>query len=378
MPSACRLRIPPASDHVQQRTTADRLTALVTPADCGAGQGDALHAQTRSATYAKALEQLRRYAALDGVPVLIEGETGTGKSWFARMLHAWSLRARRAYYHVNLAALDDAIASSDLFGRLSGAFTGASQRRAGYFASADGGTLFLDEIGQTSLAIQRKLLHAIEYGEVWPVGADRAIRVDVRIVAATNRPAATLVQEERMLHDLLPRLAAFRIRIPPLARALVTRDAARFGGYASAPALSAALERRLEHEPWPGNVRQLEGVMRRVLVDACGERTLGAALLDDAVGDTPWLDTPTETTPVASHRRADAPVAVAIDVESAMRDGVPKAELARQLGISRATLYRRISRADADAPSPAPVEADAAPSYLLSQLPSHETSQRTD
>jgi DNA-binding NtrC family response regulator len=358
--SACRMRAPQHPNMQKHHAVARRPNPMTGPVDRGTSASDAplptspnaLHEQTRSPSYARALAQLHRYASLDGVPVLLEGETGTGKTWFARMLHVLSPRTRRPFYQVNLAALEDALASSDLFGHLSGAFTGASQRRAGYFASAEGGTLFLDEIGQSSLAIQRKLLHAIEYGEMWPVGADRAIRVDVRVIAGTNRPPASLVEEGRMLHDIVPRLSAFRIRIPSLrerrediallARAIVVRDASRYGAYAMPPAIAPELARRLEREDWPGNVRELEGVMRRMLVDACGDAALTETLLDGALDAAPK--------PGAAPVRI--PADAAIDIGTAVRDGVPKTELARQLGISRATLYRRM-RADASADSDA-------------------------
>lgn len=309
-----------------------------------------LHLLTRSPSYSNALAQLDRYATLDGVPVLLEGETGTGKSFFAHRLHSRSPRARRQYYHVNLAALEDALASSDLFGHLSGAFTGANQRRVGLFTSADGSSLFLDEIGQASLAVQRKLLHAVEYGEVWPVGSDRAIRVDVRVITATNRPLRDLVAEGRMLHDLVPRLASFRIRLPALrerqedigllAEAILARDASRYGGYATPPSVAPALQRRLGDYHWPGNVRELEGVIRRMLADACSSRVLGADLLDDVIHDL------NVTVPGSSrHVHPQAARARAVAAEDLLREDVSRAELARQLGISRATLYRRLSQA---------------------------------
>ena len=158
--------------------------------------------------------------------------------------------------------------------------------------------------------------------------------------------------------------AAFRIRIPPLrerpediaplARALVARDAARYGGYATPPSLAPALVRRLEHEAWMGNVRELEGAMRRIVVDACGDPVLEVRLLDDALEDLASPDGD-DHRPARRDARADEPM----DIEAALRDGVSKAEAARQLGISRATLYRRRSRAQAD--HPADVHADAAP-----------------
>jgi transcriptional regulator with PAS, ATPase and Fis domain len=296
---------------------------------------EGLHLLSVAPAYQAALGRLRRYARHDDVIVLLEGESGTGKSLFARQLHSWSPRAAGAYSQINLAGLDDGLASSELFGHVAGAFTGAQRSRRGLFMAAQGGSLFLDEIGQTSLSVQRKLLHVVESRTLWPVGADRPVPADVRLIAATNKPLGELVEQERFLHDLLPRIASFSVRIPPLRErpddvlplvdAMLQRDARRFG-YEVAPRLSASLRSALRDSNWVYNVRQLEATVRRLLIEGDGEEQLTLAhLSDDAV--------PAD--------RADG--AHGGGIEDMLHAGLSKRQIGAALGLSRATVYRRIA-----------------------------------
>jgi anaerobic nitric oxide reductase transcription regulator len=148
--------------------------------------------------------------------VLITGETGVGKERVAQQLHELSRRREEALIHVNCAALPESIAESELFGHVAGAFTGAARDRAGKFEVADGGTLFLDEIGELPLTLQPKLLRALQSGEIQRVGSDRVHRVNVRVVAATNRDLQREVERGRFRADLYHRLAVFPLRVPPL------------------------------------------------------------------------------------------------------------------------------------------------------------------
>ena len=141
----------------------------------------------RSAAFLRLLGELRRLARSAHAPILLEGESGSGKTLIARCVHHWSPRSAAPFHVVNVGAWDDALAGSELFGHVRGAFTDARQSRAGHFVSAHTGTLFLDEIGKAGQGVQRKLLQVIETGELRPVGSDRSIRVDVRILAASNR-----------------------------------------------------------------------------------------------------------------------------------------------------------------------------------------------
>lgn len=307
-------------------------------------------ATSSTVAYAFALEQLNCYARMDGLPVLIEGETGTGKSLFARALHARSPRRDRPYHQVNLAALDDALASSDLFGHVSGAFTGAVRSRAGLLASADRGTLFLDEIGQTSLGIQRKLLHVMEAGAFAPVGGESPVVVDTRMVAATNVPARDLVREGHFLPDLAQRLQALRLCIPPLrerrmdivslATSLLQRDALRLLGR-SAPHLEPALCRRLERVRWPGNIRQLEGILRRLLAHASEAAVLTLALFE-RVTDAEELEG--DIAPAAVPTRPSIEDAVEATTNRT------REATAAVLGVSRSTVQRRLRAAKQGAP----------------------------
>jgi DNA-binding NtrC family response regulator len=290
-----------------------------------------------------ALRLIDCFAPHDSLPVLIEGESGTGKSYAARALHLRSPRAGYVFHQVILAALDDNLAASDLFGHLSGAYTDARQSRPGHFVSANGGTLFLDEIGKASAAVQRKLLHAVEHYEVWPVGADRAVRLNVRLVAATNVPLGQLVTRGEFLPDLAARLTNFRIQlpalrerredIPDLVRQFVAMRAPRCGFPHRTPSVSDPLLRALQCADWPNNLRQLDALLQRLLIEAEGADTLG---LEHCRDDLAYLRHP----PAGAVEKPGPLTREAI--ESALaRAGGNVSRAAALLGVDRTTLHRK-------------------------------------
>jgi DNA-binding NtrC family response regulator len=243
-----------------------------------------------SAAYRRLLAQLDRFARDASATILLEGESGTGKTTLARYIHSRSPRAARPFQQVVLSTIEDPLAGSELFGHISGAYTDARQSRSGQFASANGGTVFLDEIGKASLAVQCKLLHVVERGEFRPVGSDREVRVDVRLVVATNVSLAEEAARGRFLPDLLARLCAFRVRIPPLRERradipLLAEQSlaahARRGGYGATPRIHPNLMDALQRADWPNNLRQLDAAMHRILVDADGAPELTLAHCED-------------------------------------------------------------------------------------------------
>jgi anaerobic nitric oxide reductase transcription regulator len=224
------------------------------------------------------LTELATVAASD-LTVLITGETGVGKELVARHLHLHSLRGAQPLIQVNCAALPESLAASELFGHVSGAFTGAVRDRAGKFEIADGGTLFLDEVGELPLSLQPVLLRAIQQGEIQRVGSDRAHRVDVRVIAATNRDLRAAVAAGRFRADLFHRLAVFPVAVPPLRerREDIALLAAHFADGTrrrlGAPPvrLGEDAHAALAAADWPGNVRELENVVSRGVLRAARE-----------------------------------------------------------------------------------------------------------
>ncbi len=226
---------------------------------------------------AAAMRQVARLgvrAAKSGIPILITGESGVGKELIARAIQGSSDRAGKPFVTVNCGAIPENLVESILFGHKKGAFTGATQDHDGKFQEAHGGTLFLDEIGELPLDMQVKLLRALQEGEVDPVGAKRPVKVDVRIISATNRDLAEAVQEGRFREDLFYRLNVFPIEVPPLRErkedipALVEHFITRFNAQEGRDVKGCAPEAMalLTAFDWPGNVRQLENTVFRAVI----------------------------------------------------------------------------------------------------------------
>jgi len=224
---------------------------------------------------------LFRKIAASTVPVIIEGETGTGKEVLAESIHETSARSKGPFVVFDCTAVPASLMESELFGHEKGAFTGATNSRAGFFEQAHGGTLLIDEIGDLDPQLQPKLLRAIERHEIRRVGGQKPIPIDVRLLAATRRDLDRAIQEGRFRDDLYHRLAVARVELPPLrkrrgdVRVLVAHFCRELGGpNASVPAERLAAWERAE---WPGNVRQLRNAVARWL--ALGE--LGEGMTDD-------------------------------------------------------------------------------------------------
>ncbi len=234
-------------------------------------------------TESLALLTLAQRIASSEIPVLLEGPTGTGKEVMARFVHEMSARASGPFVAVNCAAMPEAMLEGLLFGHRKGAFTGAGDAREGLFRAAHGGTLLLDEIGELPLPLQAKLLRTLQEGEVLPLGATKPVKIDVRIVAATNRTLSAEVAHGRFREDLLYRLNVFPLVLPalrdrrsdiaPLAFGMMLRHACEPGKPCWISGQAMAL---LETHAWPGNVRELENVIRRAILLAGKEPWIGS------------------------------------------------------------------------------------------------------
>jgi len=233
------------------------------------------HIVAQSPQMKQVLSMVKKICSSDAT-VLITGETGTGKELIASAIHFNSPRRRRAFVKVNCASLHETLLESELFGHEKGAFTGAYKRRIGRFEQANGGTIFLDEIGDMSLSIQAKVLRVIQEKEFERLGGERTIKVDVRLVAATNKDLRALIEEGKFREDLYYRINVVHIHIPPLRERrediipLVNFFLKRFS-ISKYIKLSPGAIRLLLNYPWPGNVRELENVIERAVLMAEGD-----------------------------------------------------------------------------------------------------------
>jgi len=301
----------------------------------------------RSPKMREALAAIARVAVGD-TTVLVTGETGTGKELAARAVHDLSPRKHAPFIAVNCGALAEGILESELFGHVRGAFTGAVRDRVGVFEAADGGTIFLDEIGEMSVALQQRLLRVLQEREVTRVGASRPAKVNVRVVAATNRDLASLVEQGRFREDLYYRLAVFPIALPPLRdrradipllveHALSILRARREG--AERLACSPLAMRLLRAYDWPGNVRHLFGVLERAAVEADYGRIeaqhLPAELRPASNGAPELREQRYRGTVPADEERAAI-------VSALEQTGGALAQSAELLGMGRTTLWRKL------------------------------------
>lgn len=288
----------------------------------------------QSPALTRLLEELAVVADSD-LPVLLSGETGVGKELFARWLHRHSARADKPLVQVNCAALPESLAESELFGHVKGAFSGAANDRSGRFDAADGGTLFLDEVGELPLSIQAKLLRTLQNGEIQRLGADQPLRVNVRIIAATNRNLADSVAKGDFRADLYHRLSVYPVPIPALrergndilllAGHFLELNRARLG--VRSLRLASDAEQALLAYDWPGNVRELEHVISRAAIRALGREGSRQAML---VLDTAVLDGPASIVPTLRDERSagEAPAGVQpmrISVDSCQREQIRRA-----------------------------------------------------
>jgi len=216
--------------------------------------------------------RLARLLAPRNTTVLITGPTGCGKEIVARAIHHLSPRAARAFAVVNCAAIPETLLEAELFGYARGAFTGAMQSYAGRIQAAQGGTLFLDEVGEMPLSLQPKLLRFLEQKELQRLGSAEVVRVDARVISATNAHLLTLVREGKFREDLYYRLCAFPMEIPPLRdrpediAQLAAHFLEKFASRLPAPQLSTEALHLLKTQPWAGNIRELQNVIERALI----------------------------------------------------------------------------------------------------------------
>lgn len=302
-------------------------------------------------------------------PVLISGESGTGKELVARAIHAAGPRAARPFLAVNCAAIPENLIESELFGHARGAFTGADAARQGFFLAADGGTLFLDEIAELSPIAQAKLLRVLQDQHVQAVGSDTARKVDVRIIAATNKDLEALAREGAFRQDLFFRLHVLPIELPPLRDrgddvVLLFRHflaAAAAGGGAAAPQVSDGAIEAIRRYPWPGNVRELQNLAQRLVILAEGG-VIDTVDLPAAMRSSPPLPLPGESGALRPLRDVELQHITAV----LERAGGNKTKAAAILGIDRKSLREKLKaarggsvrKADGDGPPAAPQPPD--------------------
>ncbi|NOZ03592.1 MAG: sigma-54-dependent Fis family transcriptional regulator [FCB group bacterium] len=309
------------------------------------------HIIGRSPAMRKVIELVKKIIPTD-TTVLLQGETGTGKELIARAIHYNGPRQKKLFVAQNCAALPDTLLESELFGHKKGAFTDASADKKGLFALADGGTIFLDEIGDTSPAMQQRLLRVLQEGEIHPLGSTRTVRVDVRIISATNRDLYGAVRRGEFREDLFYRLNVFPITlpplrdrredIPPLVNHFVRKYAMKMGKQirgVSAEAMAVLVGRN-----YPGNVRELENMVERavVLADDGNEITV-ESLRSEARSETVWTGA-VPGAPLGTLKETTAALEKQLITQALEETGGNISQAANLLGLSRLGLYKKIER----------------------------------
>jgi transcriptional regulator with GAF, ATPase, and Fis domain len=289
------------------------------------------------------LSRLPIYADSD-LPIMLTGEPGTGKELVAMAIFALGPARRRTCRRLNCASLTESLASSELFGHVRGAFTGAERARAGKFRLAHGGSLFLDEVGELPLSIQPKLLRAVEQGEIEPVGGDATAKVDVRLITATNQDLVRLIAQGRFRQDLYDRIAVLAIHLPPLRErpgdilllaGHFARETARRYARGLSLQFSGAARRRLQKYPWPGNVRELKNVVTRAVLFSAG-----SLIREEDLAFTPYPALPPQTSRATGEGIAvSRPSAVQLK-ELLNSEGGNVSALSRRLQVCSKTVYR--------------------------------------
>jgi len=305
----------------------------------------------RSPAMQELFDSIRRLAP-HARTVLIDGETGTGKELVAKALHQLGTRQTKRFITVNCSAVVETLFESELFGHVRGAFTGATETKVGLFEHADGGTLFLDEAGELPLPLQAKLLRAVEYGEVQRVGSLESRRVDVHVIAATNRDLRVESSEGRFRSDLFYRLSIIQIHLVPLRERrddipyLTARFVRECAERLKRPitGVTPAAERVLQHAPWAGNIRELRNVIERACI-LSENKILSERDLVDAIASTPGALK--ASAPPAMQTSSADPDARRLHIENVLRQVAGnKSAAAKLLGMNRRSLYRWLDRLD--------------------------------
>jgi two-component system nitrogen regulation response regulator NtrX len=309
------------------------------------------HAMVGEGSALKRVKELVARVGPTGARVLITGENGTGKELVARALHEASPRRGRAFVEVNCAAIPSELIESELFGHMKGSFTGAFADRAGKFEQADGGTLFLDEVGDMSLAAQAKLLRVLQEGVVTRIGGAKAIQVDVRVLAATNKDLGLEIAEARFREDLLYRLNVVEIEVPALrdrledVPALVAHFAQQLVQTAGVPAKQMGDDAvaRLQARTWPGNIRELRNAVERALILAPG-KVVGAADIDRLFPGAEGAVPPPEASRAQTFETFKQEAERSFLQAKLREHDWNVSETARSLKMPRSNLYKKIER----------------------------------
>jgi DNA-binding NtrC family response regulator len=359
-----------AVDYLTKPFDVDRLIALVERVEEKKRIADALesahsqrdtgepHLRGRSPAIQELLDRIATIADTSAA-VLVTGESGTGKEVVARILHERSRRRERPLVFVNCAAVPPSLIEAELFGHERGAFTGAIKKREGRFQVADGGTLVLDEIGELPLETQAKLLRVLQDGDVVPVGSNVAVKVDVRIISATNRDLKAMVEAGRFREDLYYRVKVFEVHVPPLRDRrsdlpiLIEHFLREFAVDAAAlPTLSPAAWTALQTYAFPGNVRELRHAMQHACILARGGEIdvghLPREIAGDAVGAFGSAK-PSSEVPRASLSEAMEQYEKELILRTVHAAGEKRQRAAKLLGISRKSLWKKLTKYGAQA-----------------------------